>query len=268
MAHDPLASCRVEVGTAQRNRLDARWRAEDLRIPWTRLYWIRGGRAAIRVDGAEVTLRPGRLYIVPAGAPFGCRCETFLDLDWAHATFTTDGGRDAVAMLAPPAEIEPKEAHRMAELFGRLVRVFQSGAPGEALETSGALLQILGMMANASPAPPARRALDPRLRPVLAAIEARLEQPLPVADLAALAHLAPTWFSRLFAREIGMPPGQYVTARRIAAAQQWLRASDLTLAEIALQTGFADAFHLSRTFKRQTGMSPSVYRKHARSRVP
>lgn len=47
--------------------------------------------------------------------------------------------------------------------------------------------------------------------------------------------------------------------RRLAAAiKRWLAERDLTVTELAYETGFADASHLSRVFKRITGFPPSV----------
>jgi AraC family transcriptional regulator len=54
-------------------------------------------------------------------------------------------------------------------------------------------------------------------------------------------------------------------AMRIEAAKVQLVRGDLKLDAIAIQTGFADAFHLSRTFKRMVGSSPRQFLRNLRS---
>jgi len=56
---------------------------------------------------------------------------------------------------------------------------------------------------------------------------------------------------------------EYVRQRRIERVKHLLVGSRRKLPEIAAQTGFADGFHLSRTFKRLVGQTPSDYRERA-----
>ena len=68
-------------------------------------------------------------------------------------------------------------------------------------------------------------------------------------------------FTRLFAKEIGMAPQQYVQNKRIAQASILLHHSNLSIEEIALETGFYDRFHFTKTFKKWTGTSPARYKR-------
>jgi two-component system, response regulator YesN len=52
----------------------------------------------------------------------------------------------------------------------------------------------------------------------------------------------------------------YLNNRRITKAQNLLRTSAMTAAEIALTVGFADATGFGRIFKKLTGRTPSEYR--------
>jgi len=64
-----------------------------------------------------------------------------------------------------------------------------------------------------------------------------------------------------FRRAFGMTPIQYVIERRLARARMMLLGSRLTITEIALATGFASHSHLTATFRRHLGMSPSEWRR-------
>jgi transcriptional regulator GlxA family with amidase domain len=63
-------------------------------------------------------------------------------------------------------------------------------------------------------------------------------------------------FRRVFRATVG----EYVRRLRVDAAQRMLTNSDISLAQIALETGFADQSHLTRVFRRATGLTPKLYR--------
>ena len=100
-----------------------------------------------------------------------------------------------------------------------------------------------------------------RLRAALDYIEAHLDAELALDDLAAVSHLSPYHFARLFKISTGLPPHQYVIARRIERAKQLLRdGNDLSLAQIAARAGFWDQGHFTRHFKRLVGVTPKHFR--------
>jgi AraC family transcriptional regulator len=101
-------------------------------------------------------------------------------------------------------------------------------------------------------------------RAVLEYIDKHLAAALTVRDLAAVAHLSPYHFARLFKISTGLPPHQYVIARRVERAKQLLRGGDdWTLAQVAARSGFFDQGHFTRHFKRLVGVTPKYFRRIA-----
>ena len=151
-------------------------------------------------------------------------------------------------------------------LAARLREVFESGAPEKALETRGILLQLLAPFARTTdPVQQEKRRLGMlRFRNVLEYVDRHLGEPITVDDLAALAHLERTYFTRLFASCFGLPPAKFVLRRRIERAKRLLWETSDTLESIAADLGFADGFHLSKAFKRVSGVSPSTFRRQPR----
>jgi AraC-like DNA-binding protein len=84
-----------------------------------------------------------------------------------------------------------------------------------------------------------------------------------VAAMAAAAHASPAHFSRAFRATFGMPPGRYLTQRRITRAAFLLRETELSVTEIALAVGFNSLGTFSTTFSRFMGVSPRAYRRAA-----
>ena len=84
-------------------------------------------------------------------------------------------------------------------------------------------------------------------------------------QMAAVAHLSPYHFARQFKAATGLPPYQYVIARRVERAQHLLRGDgELGLAEVAFRAGFSDQSHFSSHFKRIIGVTPGQFRISAR----
>jgi AraC family transcriptional regulator len=103
-----------------------------------------------------------------------------------------------------------------------------------------------------------------RLRAVLEYIEEHLDANPNLEQMAAVARLSPYHFARQFKAATGLPPHQYVIARRVEQARQLLQGDDLSLAEVAAHAGFSDQSQLSRHFKRLVGVTPGQFRISAR----
>jgi transcriptional regulator GlxA family with amidase domain len=82
--------------------------------------------------------------------------------------------------------------------------------------------------------------------------------------LAKIAALSIGHFNRAFRQSTGQSPHRYVLERRIAAATDLLCRTTQTLADIALDVGFADQSHFSRTYAAITGETPSQCRRRHR----
>lgn len=84
---------------------------------------------------------------------------------------------------------------------------------------------------------------------------------LTVADLAGVAGISPPHFSRLFRRETGHSPLEYLIRVRIQRSRILLRAGSDTVTSVALKCGFATPSHFADSFRKQCGVSPSEYFK-------
>jgi AraC-like DNA-binding protein len=69
--------------------------------------------------------------------------------------------------------------------------------------------------------------------------------------------------SRYFQHAAGVPPMTYVTRYRVQRAKQLLETDALNIADIATAVGFTNEFYFSRVFRRETGVTPSRYRRGA-----
>ena len=101
---------------------------------------------------------------------------------------------------------------------------------------------------------------ESKVRLVTAYIENNLHRDLRLEELAAVTHMSPYHFARLFKRATGLSPHRFVVQRRIEAATALLTESTSSISSIAGAVGFRTASHFATTVRRITGMTPSAYR--------
>ena len=76
------------------------------------------------------------------------------------------------------------------------------------------------------------------------------------------ASLSARRFGTLFKAQYGTTPGKYLTALRIAAAKKAIVSSELSVKQVAEACGFSDLYYFSKSFKKETGVSPTDFRRN------
>jgi AraC-like DNA-binding protein len=83
-------------------------------------------------------------------------------------------------------------------------------------------------------------------------------EPLGLFELAHLVGLSAFYLSRVFKRELGLSPFEYQTQRRIMRSKHLL-SHGVSIAQVALEVGYADQSNFTKQFKRLTGVTPKRY---------
>jgi transcriptional regulator GlxA family with amidase domain len=89
-----------------------------------------------------------------------------------------------------------------------------------------------------------------------------LAEDLGVEVLASIAKMSKRNFARIFVRDTGVTPAEFVESARIDAARVMLENSTVPLKTVAFQCGMRDADHLRVAFRRKLGTTPQQYRSH------
>jgi AraC family transcriptional regulator len=212
---------------------------------------------------------PDSLTLIPAGTPSqwrwrGAGESTHVLVDplllARVAVEALDLDPDRIELPAVPVLSHPQIRSAVAALGDEL----RSGGAGGRLlaDALGNVLAVHLLRHFSSVLPHAARVSGgglPRhkLRAVVDYIHEHLDAELSLDHLAAVAHLSPYHFARLFKNSTGLPPHQYVIARRVERAKELLRAKDRpSLAEVAAEVGFSDQSHFTRHFRRLVGVTP------------
>src|ERR687886_2077121 len=96
-------------------------------------------------------------------------------------------------------------------------------------------------------------------------MDAASDEEWPIPRLASVSGVSEAHFARSFKEAFGVPPHRYLLTRRIERATALLRDTDLSITEIAFQTGWSSLGTFGRTFRDITGESPGAVRERAKS---
>ena len=89
-----------------------------------------------------------------------------------------------------------------------------------------------------------------------------------LAELAREAKLSVVHFNRVFKKQFGISPMNYVIQKRVALACSLLTETGQPLKQVGERVGYRDPFFFSRQFKKVMGVSPSGYRQKHRRLTP
>lgn len=243
------------------------------------LYLGYKGSKQMQAQGRTFTLTAGEFFLTPPGVEHTTgpmpvsRC--------AHYWLRVD-----VAGTAPflgSADHEPlrRRLRQLGVVHGRYGEALLAGVRGlfdvcaaprsrtaaalRGVELRCQLALVLLRLLDQVDAAPGPDDGDPRFQQVVAHIERHLGEDLSLQDLAAVAGCSVSAVQALFKRQAGLSPGEFVTRRRMHAAEQMLLASDLPLKAIAERLGFADERHFSTAFRRYHGQPPGRFRRDGAS---
>ncbi|UHS61289.1 helix-turn-helix transcriptional regulator [Agrobacterium vaccinii] len=104
-----------------------------------------------------------------------------------------------------------------------------------------------------------------QLRRVTDYMRLRLPAQVELQELAALVGLSQWHFARAFKASTGISPYQWQLDARLKEVRALLLSTDLTIDQIAVETGFSDYTHLIRQFRSKTGVPPAKWRRLNRS---
>lgn len=240
-------------------------------------YYVNGadGCAARLADGSVYPLPAGAVHFIPAWVPVDLLIgSTPVPHLWAHFDLVGCPGTLIRTLFPRPCSLplDPVLRATSDHLRHLLVEVGARNRADVLLAAKGAVEVALARLLTTLPAIDLARmttlaTAGAPLEPALTHIERHLAQPLPIRALAQRCGFSVDHFIRVFRREVGQTPAQYVLERRVALAGQRLVLTQEPIEAIAQACGFPDRFYFTRVFRRRVGVPPAAYRQaHASTR--
>ncbi len=227
--------------------------------PDYQLLYVAAGVMTLRVSGQEQTVREGHAVLYLPGEPqdYRYRLADRPDIYWLHFA-----GERVPALLErlglQERVLRAPARNDYARLFETVIRELQFRQ--ERFETMTALYceELLTLLARHAAQPDS--GLHEQVEEAIQLFHTHYREPLQIAAYAREKGMSPCWFTRLFHRQTGISPQQYLTNVRIGKARELLATTGYTVGEVAELSGYANPLYFSRIFHRVTGLSPTAYR--------
>lgn len=209
---------------------------------WHQLVLPLSGALEMEIEGLGGRVRRGTLAWVASGRMHGFQAE-------GANRFVVADIPDALACVAAMDDARPFRPHPPG-LARTAVRLLRAGGGSDAVRG------LLSALLHGTPGGDA-------LRRVEAAIARMRGDPAgrhPTAELAAAVGLRRARFHDLFVAATGLTPQAYLGELRLDRAEALLRGSRMTLAEVALASGYSEQSALTRALRRERGLTPGRLR--------
>lgn len=270
----------LNVGLAVHN---ADWNWKNVNSPFTRLYYVTEGSAQIELPDGIYTLSPKHMYFIPAFTIHTNICKSnfvhyylhiyedhYSDNDWLdHWKFPVEiEATDLdLALFKRLCEINPHMTLQKSDpttydnnptLMQNLIKNRQR-AFCDKVESRGIVFQLLSRFFKQGQSKIEME--DNRIAKTVLYIRKHLNEAIELEKLAEISCLSKDHFIRLFKKELGTTPLQYINQKKIEKAQILLITEELAVKEIAFQLAFDDYSYFNRLFKKTTGVTPQEYRR-------
>ena len=270
----------LNVGLAVHN---ADWNWKNVNSPFTRLYYVTEGSAQIELPDGTYTLSPKHMYFIPAFTVHTNICKSNFVHYYLHIYEDYYSDNDWLDHWKFPIEIEATDLD--LSLFRRLCEINphmtllksdpttydnnptlmqnliknRQRAFCDKIESRGIVFQLLSRFFKQGQSKIEME--DNRIAKTVLYIRKHLNEAIELEKLAEISCLSKDHFIRLFKKELGTTPLQYINQKKIEKAQLLLITEELAVKEIAFQLAFDDYSYFNRLFKKTTGVTPQEYRR-------
>ena len=226
---------------------------------------ITAGASNFFMAGMQHHVHAGELVIINPGQVHICKpvddlpwafCMLYVDANWLAALQTELG-----QVRKPEFQAYTSAVSGNIFLYEGLLDLYQTLIDSEAelLSKQGNVIQYFSEVHKHLQSAPAELQLEnARLKLAADFIHEHCTQDLSLDDISAHAGLSTSYLFRAFRKQYDMTPHAYLLNRRVQYAQEKLR-QGATIADAALEAGFADQAHFQRVFKRLLAATPGQY---------
>ena len=253
-------SCKLDIIYTGDAKVGPEWTAGEVCSSFSRIYFITQGGGFITLNAETLPLEEGNIYIIPAGLTYSYYCTSQMQQLFFHVNVIHSSGLDLLQGQQHifSQKITSKELQIMQDMY-------HSDKMADAFRLQGILAEVLAEYIDRfCLAEQYGREYSALVENIFRIARNPVDARNNVKLLAQQLHVSVSTLSKKFRKETGMTPSGYLNQLIINRACYLLHAEEYSIAKIAEQLGFADQFYFAKYFKRQMGVSPSVYKRQVR----
>lgn len=225
--------------------------------------WVLSGNGNLAYRNQLWGLGTGDAFLVAPRAPHagGVRGDSpfsFVTLHVPEALLPDIAARSGLDPAALPSVATRSGVRGLLETL--LERLQAAPSPGGQIDALAGTLRAYISADGATVLPRPGYETHPAVSRARAILDEAYEEPIAVSELASAVRLHERYLISLFKSATGIPPHQYLLARRLEHARCML-GTEQPLSAVAAAAGFTDQSHLTRHFKRTFGLTPGAYQR-------
>ena len=218
------------------------------------------GELSVTLGKTEIVAVPGSVILFPPNERYRYRYAGGEPLCyyWVHFTGSyAEQFLNECGFSPLPFYKTFERESSIAAKFRHLFELYEEQHPLQNHLLSCALEQLILSIAISIEKHPKAVHFEKSLRHIHSAYHTDLRIP----ELAKMENLSHSRYITLFREQTGLSPTAYLIGLRIRVACELLKTTDLSIAQISLTVGYADAHFFSKLFKKYVGLSPKQYRQ-------
>lgn len=227
------------------------------------LIFIRKGNCTIETCGKVFHAHEDQIVFLDCYIPHSYYTDSGWEADWLHfdgrmarSFFDTISGHDKPVLSL-------RDTYRFEKYFKKIYLVFHNNESVSEAVLNNWIINVLTELLVMKENPKASYLPSNLIEDIIAYIGEHLTEELALEELAGKANLSPFYFTRLFKKETGFTPHEYVIAARVNNAKFLLKTTDHSVKTICFMTGFSNESSFCTTFRKVTGVTPTIYREEA-----
>lgn len=276
-AHKPFEVQEIEL---------SKWRQRPVKNNFFELVLVKEGKGTQCINYNEYAYDKGSIFLLP---PLKCHSfhivepsqfvflkftSDFFQANTRNAVNQAEWFKEAAYILSNynqlPGdiiynELDRQHLHTLIDLILKENKNYGSSSASLIKSFMTSVLEILlrNIKQSSFPEVVIKTDKEERITKLLNYINEHISEPklLKVEQLAKTFLLSPTYLSEFFRKKVNMTLREYIITAKLKLVEIRLLNSDYTLTEIADELSFTDVSHLSKTFKRYTGMSMRAFKK-------
>jgi AraC-like DNA-binding protein len=235
------------------------------------LWLISKGRGEFVVNGSNYVATPGKLFVIVPGMVYERWADPRDPLEYYFVRFTYASAyedsekwhhNDSSEVEFPLSGMyQIQNPPEIINIFDQLNHLWQRRGPRVTMRRNIAFQELLLAITDDFRSQKVAGNTTLAIETTINYIVSHYKKKLTLEDLAKLAGLSVSHYSRLFKKYAGHSPIDYLTHLRMDRAKELLVLSDYRLKGIAESVGYEDEFYFSRIFKKVVGISPTEFVK-------
>lgn len=220
------------------------------------LIYVLRGKGYVECPAERLAVKSGEFILIDCYKPHCYGSEDGWDILWIH--FDGPMARQFFNTISPTPVLHSKEPDSTVRNMYRVFNAFHEHSKIEEPLLNKYLTNILtGFLISSGPRTSSSSAMMEEIRSY---ISDHPQMTLSLEELADRANLSPYYFLRLFKKEIGYTPHEYLIMVRINTAKFYLKTTSLSVKDIAYSIGFSSESSFCTSFKKAVGCTPNEYR--------